>query len=103
MSTYTNAFAFTQLCGVLCAPWNGLILDYHKRNKAHRAEGNRPCPPSLLLVHWHCKCPQPCSAWDMLLPCSDPATPVLVSPQSPDPPLCQWRCPNNALIPPYPW
>ncbi|NXJ15052.1 S43A3 protein, partial [Odontophorus gujanensis] len=41
VSIYTNAFAFTQLCGVLCAPWNGLILDRHKRSKAHRAEGNR--------------------------------------------------------------
>ncbi|KAF1403380.1 Solute carrier family 43 member 3, partial [Spheniscus magellanicus] len=36
VSTYTNAFAFTQLCGVLCAPWNGLILDRHKR-------GETPC------------------------------------------------------------
>uniref|UniRef100_A0A6Q2Z9P6 Solute carrier family 43 member 3 n=1 Tax=Esox lucius TaxID=8010 RepID=A0A6Q2Z9P6_ESOLU len=27
VSTYTNAFAVTQLCGVLCAPWNGLIMD----------------------------------------------------------------------------
>eukprot|EP00076_Gallus_gallus_P009740 XP_004941568.2 solute carrier family 43 member 3 isoform X1 [Gallus gallus] len=45
VSTYTNAFAFTQLCGVLCAPWNGLILDYHKRNKAHRAEGDQPLLP----------------------------------------------------------
>ncbi|XP_030917364.1 solute carrier family 43 member 3 [Geospiza fortis] len=33
VSTYTNAFAFTQLCGVLCAPWNGLILDRHKRGQ----------------------------------------------------------------------
>ncbi|NXC43778.1 S43A3 protein, partial [Penelope pileata] len=41
VSTYTNAFAFTQLCGVLCAPWNGLILDRHKRGKASRPEGNR--------------------------------------------------------------
>ncbi|NWU08980.1 S43A3 protein, partial [Cephalopterus ornatus] len=40
VSTYTNAFAFTQLCGVLCAPWNGLILDWHKRGKRHRPEGN---------------------------------------------------------------
>ncbi|NXV38171.1 S43A3 protein, partial [Rissa tridactyla] len=39
VSTYTNAFAFTQLCGVLCAPWNGLILDRHKRGKAPRPEG----------------------------------------------------------------
>lgn len=49
MSTYTNAFAFTQLCGVLCAPWNGLILDRHKRGKNPRPEGNRlhtlPGPP----------------------------------------------------------
>ncbi|XP_045572341.1 solute carrier family 43 member 3 isoform X1 [Salmo salar] len=30
VSQYTNAFAFTQLCGVLCAPWNGLIMDRHK-------------------------------------------------------------------------
>ncbi|NXL07593.1 S43A3 protein, partial [Mesembrinibis cayennensis] len=41
VSTYTNAFAFTQLCGVLCAPWNGLILDRHKRGKNPRPEGNR--------------------------------------------------------------
>ncbi|XP_062332223.1 solute carrier family 43 member 3b [Osmerus eperlanus] len=27
VSTYINAFALTQLCGVLCAPWNGLIMD----------------------------------------------------------------------------
>ncbi|XP_067152001.1 equilibrative nucleobase transporter 1 [Apteryx mantelli] len=39
VSTYTNAFAFAQLCGVLCAPWNGLILDRHKRGKAPRAHG----------------------------------------------------------------
>ncbi|XP_054648747.1 solute carrier family 43 member 3b [Dunckerocampus dactyliophorus] len=31
VSQYLNAFAFTQLCGVLCAPWNGLIMDRHKR------------------------------------------------------------------------
>ncbi|XP_061900146.1 solute carrier family 43 member 3b [Entelurus aequoreus] len=31
VSRYINAFAFTQLCGVLCAPWNGLIMDRHKR------------------------------------------------------------------------
>ncbi|XP_062405477.1 solute carrier family 43 member 3b [Sardina pilchardus] len=30
VSTYTNAFAITQLCGVLCAPWNGLLMDRHK-------------------------------------------------------------------------
>ncbi|KAJ8015585.1 hypothetical protein DPEC_G00027640 [Dallia pectoralis] len=31
VSQYTNAFAVAQLCGVLCAPWNGLIMDRHKR------------------------------------------------------------------------
>ncbi|XP_068445528.1 solute carrier family 43 member 3a [Clinocottus analis] len=30
VSQYTNAFAMTQLCGVLCAPLNGLIMDRHK-------------------------------------------------------------------------
>ncbi|KAG7214500.1 hypothetical protein INR49_023012 [Caranx melampygus] len=30
VSQYTNAFAITQLCGALCAPWNGLIMDRHK-------------------------------------------------------------------------
>uniref|UniRef100_UPI00398E818F equilibrative nucleobase transporter 1-like n=1 Tax=Pristiophorus japonicus TaxID=55135 RepID=UPI00398E818F len=30
VSRFTNAFAFTQLCGILCAPWNGLIMDRHK-------------------------------------------------------------------------
>ncbi|KAM3623136.1 uncharacterized protein V6R79_007476 [Siganus canaliculatus] len=30
VSQYTNAFAITQLFGVLCAPWNGLIMDRHK-------------------------------------------------------------------------
>ncbi|KAF1409229.1 Solute carrier family 43 member 3, partial [Spheniscus humboldti] len=39
VSTYTNAFAFTQLCGVLCAPWNGLILDRHKRGETPRLQG----------------------------------------------------------------
>lgn len=38
VSQYTNAFAITQLCGVLCAPWNGLIMDRHKGKP--RAEGN---------------------------------------------------------------
>lgn len=37
VSQYTNAFAITQLCGVLCAPWNGLIMDRHKGKP--RAEG----------------------------------------------------------------
>ncbi|TSK22565.1 Solute carrier family 43 member 3 [Bagarius yarrelli] len=31
VSRYTNAFAFTQLTGILCAPWNGLLIDRQKR------------------------------------------------------------------------
>ncbi|XP_003972061.2 solute carrier family 43 member 3a [Takifugu rubripes] len=38
VSRYTNAFAITQLCGVLCAPWNGLIMDRHKGKKRHPGE-----------------------------------------------------------------
>uniref|UniRef100_A0A3Q4AIP5 Solute carrier family 43 member 3a n=1 Tax=Mola mola TaxID=94237 RepID=A0A3Q4AIP5_MOLML len=30
VNQYINAFAITQLFGVLCAPWNGLIMDRHK-------------------------------------------------------------------------
>ncbi|XP_032905442.1 solute carrier family 43 member 3-like [Amblyraja radiata] len=30
VSKFTNAFAITQLCSILSAPWNGLILDRHK-------------------------------------------------------------------------
>ncbi|XP_047208760.1 equilibrative nucleobase transporter 1-like [Girardinichthys multiradiatus] len=30
VSQYTNAFAFTQLCAVLCGPCNGLIMDRHR-------------------------------------------------------------------------
>ncbi|XP_029297649.1 solute carrier family 43 member 3-like [Cottoperca gobio] len=37
VNQYTNAFAITQLCGILCAPWNGLIMDRLKGKP--RAEG----------------------------------------------------------------
>lgn len=30
VSQYTNAFAFTQLTGILFAPWNGLLMDRNK-------------------------------------------------------------------------
>lgn len=41
VSTYTNAFAITQLCGVLCAPWNGLIMDRHKGRPREPGESER--------------------------------------------------------------
>ncbi|KAG9465373.1 hypothetical protein GDO78_018424 [Eleutherodactylus coqui] len=31
VSQYTNIFAISQFCGVFCAPWNGLIMDRHKK------------------------------------------------------------------------
>ncbi|XP_056891673.1 solute carrier family 43 member 3a isoform X2 [Takifugu flavidus] len=56
VSRYTNAFAITQLCGVLCAPWNGLIMDRHKGKKRHpggrRSDSANParvCPSHLRL------------------------------------------------------
>ncbi|XP_058505440.1 solute carrier family 43 member 3b isoform X1 [Solea solea] len=36
VSSYLNAFAITQLCGVLCAPWNGFIIDRLKRRYQNR-------------------------------------------------------------------
>ncbi|KAK9962851.1 hypothetical protein ABG768_006090 [Culter alburnus] len=41
VSRYTNAFAFTQLCGILCAPWNGLIMDRHKRKQREPGQSER--------------------------------------------------------------
>lgn len=41
VSTYTNAFAITQLCGVLCAPWNGLLMDRHKGRARQPGESER--------------------------------------------------------------
>ncbi|XP_007430314.1 solute carrier family 43 member 3 isoform X1 [Python bivittatus] len=46
VSSYTNAFALTQLCGVLCAPWNGLILDRHK-HRQKKGGSNSGIPDSL--------------------------------------------------------
>lgn len=45
ISLYTDAFAFTQLCGVLCAPWNGILIDRHKRGK--KSEGGTEASDTL--------------------------------------------------------
>nr|XP_031302882.1 solute carrier family 43 member 3 [Camelus dromedarius] len=37
VSTYTNAFAITQFFGVLCAPWNGLLMDRLKQKYQEEA------------------------------------------------------------------
>ncbi|XP_078392443.1 equilibrative nucleobase transporter 1-like [Cetorhinus maximus] len=31
VSKFTNAFALTQICGVFCAPWNGIVMDWLQR------------------------------------------------------------------------
>ncbi|XP_051925236.1 equilibrative nucleobase transporter 1-like isoform X4 [Hippocampus zosterae] len=41
VSQYINAFAFTQMCGLLVAPLNGFILDRHKRK------------PPVAVLHFH--------------------------------------------------
>ncbi|XP_063814624.1 equilibrative nucleobase transporter 1 [Pseudophryne corroboree] len=33
VSTYTNVFAVSQFFGVVCAPWNGLLMDRHKKKQ----------------------------------------------------------------------
>uniref|UniRef100_H3D477 Solute carrier family 43 member 3a n=1 Tax=Tetraodon nigroviridis TaxID=99883 RepID=H3D477_TETNG len=45
VSRYTNAFAVAQLCGVLFAPWNGILMDRHKG----RAPGPGNATPPLQL------------------------------------------------------
>lgn len=42
VSAYTNAFAITQFFGVLCAPWNGLLMDRLKQKyqKAAKRTGS---------------------------------------------------------------
>ncbi|KAJ8342083.1 hypothetical protein SKAU_G00320110 [Synaphobranchus kaupii] len=55
VSRYTNAFGFTQLCGVFCAPWNGLLLDRQKRTwqakgKTEKEAGLRSCALSLFIT-----------------------------------------------------
>ncbi|XP_051559998.1 equilibrative nucleobase transporter 1-like [Myxocyprinus asiaticus] len=59
VSKYTNAFAFTQLCGVLCAPWNGLLMDRHKRKPLEQGVSEREADLhssvlSLLLTSLQC-------------------------------------------------
>ncbi|KAM4032908.1 equilibrative nucleobase transporter 1 isoform 2-T4 [Anomaloglossus baeobatrachus] len=54
VSKYTNVFAISQFCGVLCAPWNGLIMDRHKRKHKDSLEDLRSSVLSLLLTVIQC-------------------------------------------------
>ncbi|XP_069326118.1 equilibrative nucleobase transporter 1 [Eulemur rufifrons] len=46
VSTYTNAFAITQFFGVLCAPWNGLLMD-RLRQKYQKEARRTGCSTSM--------------------------------------------------------
>ncbi|XP_045871653.1 solute carrier family 43 member 3 [Meles meles] len=63
VSTYTNAFAITQFFGVLCAPWNGLLMDRLKQKYQKEAKDTgssamtvalRSAVPSLALTSLLC-------------------------------------------------
>ncbi|XP_077914123.1 equilibrative nucleobase transporter 1 isoform X2 [Halichoerus grypus] len=63
VSTYTNAFAITQFFGVLCAPWNGLLMDRLKQKYQKEAKNTgssattvalRSAVPSLALTSLLC-------------------------------------------------
>ncbi|XP_006900508.1 PREDICTED: solute carrier family 43 member 3 [Elephantulus edwardii] len=49
VSTYTNAFAITQFFGVLCAPWNGLLMDRLKQ-KYQKEERQTDSSDSIVAV-----------------------------------------------------
>ncbi|XP_074132982.1 equilibrative nucleobase transporter 1 [Sminthopsis crassicaudata] len=50
VSSYTNAFAITQLFGVFCAPWNGLFLD-HLKKKYQQEARKKGFPESMADLH----------------------------------------------------
>ncbi|XP_077410925.1 equilibrative nucleobase transporter 1-like [Vanacampus margaritifer] len=50
VSQFLNAFAFTQLCAVLCAPWNGFIMDRLKRKYRDRGMNGREAELNSTIV-----------------------------------------------------
>ncbi|XP_061074776.1 equilibrative nucleobase transporter 1-like [Conger conger] len=59
VSHYTNVFAYTQLCGILCAPLNGLIIDRYKAKLQAEGETEEESNlgsvvPSLFLIALQC-------------------------------------------------
>uniref|UniRef100_A0A3Q4I086 Solute carrier family 43 member 3a n=1 Tax=Neolamprologus brichardi TaxID=32507 RepID=A0A3Q4I086_NEOBR len=71
VSQYTNAFAITQLCAILCAPWNGLIMDRHKKKPLAPGETEqeadlRSSYLSLLLTVLQCLLFSVCTSIDCL-------------------------------------
>ncbi|XP_062892833.1 equilibrative nucleobase transporter 1-like [Mobula hypostoma] len=77
VSQFTNAFAFTQFCGVFFAPWNGLIMDRNKRASqpenepsasptARRLAETRATVLSLAITVSQCVCFSLCAAIPVL-------------------------------------
>ncbi|XP_059372437.1 solute carrier family 43 member 3b [Carassius carassius] len=71
VSRYTNAFAFTQLCGILCAPWNGLIMDRQKGKQREPGQSEqeadlKPAILSLSLTALQCVLFSVCAATPIL-------------------------------------
>ncbi|XP_053548253.1 equilibrative nucleobase transporter 1 [Bombina bombina] len=68
VSQYTNVFAIFQFCGILCAPWNGLIMDRHKKkNKVSDSLADmRSAVLSLALTAVQCVLFSLCAAIQML-------------------------------------
>uniref|UniRef100_A0A8C6T092 Solute carrier family 43 member 3a n=1 Tax=Neogobius melanostomus TaxID=47308 RepID=A0A8C6T092_9GOBI len=71
VSKYTNAFAMTQLCGVLCAPWNGLIMDRNKGKplapgQTEQEADLRSSVLSLFLTALQCLCFSVCASVPVL-------------------------------------
>uniref|UniRef100_A0A8C5WIJ9 Solute carrier family 43 member 3 n=1 Tax=Leptobrachium leishanense TaxID=445787 RepID=A0A8C5WIJ9_9ANUR len=56
VSYYTNVFALSQCCGILCAPWNGIIIDRQKRkqNVSDSLADLKSCVVSLALTATQC-------------------------------------------------
>lgn len=52
VSQYINAFAITQLFGVLCAPWNGLIMDRHKGKPLAPGKSVTGIAPACVCACW---------------------------------------------------
>ncbi|KAM8924644.1 equilibrative nucleobase transporter 1 [Pelodytes ibericus] len=66
VSHYTNVFAISQFCGVLCAPWNGLIMDRHKHKDKDSLADLQSSVLSLALTATQCLLFSVCAALDML-------------------------------------
>ncbi|CAH2321491.1 Hypothetical predicted protein, partial [Pelobates cultripes] len=54
VSHYTNVFAVSQFCGILCAPWNGIIIDRFKGKYKDSTADLHSCVVSLAITATQC-------------------------------------------------